>query len=146
MGRILGVHVRPGDLLLLRGPLGAGKTTLVQGLADGLKVEGPITSPSFTLVHELSGRVKLYHLDLYRLQATDLAGIGIDDILGAEAVTAIEWSERLPPNLAGDALEVEIAFDVAEVEARTICLKAHGPRSSELAAAAVEEWNADAGD
>ncbi len=145
LGRLLGAHARPGDILLLRGRLGVGKTTLVQGLAEGLGVTDLVTSPSFTLVHEHDGRLKLYHLDLYRLEAADLSDIGIEDVLGAKAVVAVEWSERMPPHLPGDALEIEIEF-AEEPESRCLRLSPRGPRSAELAGVVAEEWHADIGD
>ncbi len=145
LGRILGEQAQPGDLILLRGRLGTGKTTLVQGLAEGLSVGGPVTSPSFTLVHEHAGRLKLYHLDLYRLEAGDLPDIGIEDIVGAEALVVVEWSERLPPSLAGDALHVDLEFG-AEPETRRLRLRADGPRGCRLLQAVAEEWHVDSGD
>jgi tRNA threonylcarbamoyladenosine biosynthesis protein TsaE len=142
LGRLLGAHAQPGDVILLRGRLGVGKTVLVQGLAEGLGVTGLVTSPSFTLVHEHAGRTRLYHLDLYRLRAADLPDIGIDDVFGAEAVVAIEWSEHLPPDLPRDALEVEIEFG-EEADARRLRLSPRGPRSAALARVVLEEWHAD---
>ncbi len=144
LGRAVGRHVQAGDLITLRGDLGAGKTTFVQGLAEGMEVTEPVVSPSFTLLHEHPGRVKLYHLDLYRLVTADLPDIGLDDVLGAEAVVAVEWSERLPADFTGDALEMGLGFgDTAE--ARRIVLRATGPRGRRLLAAAREAVHADAG-
>ena len=141
LGRALGRQAQPGDLITLRGDLGAGKTVLVQGLAEGLGVSGPVVSPSFTLVHEHEGRVKLYHLDLYRLATPDLPDIGLDDVLGAEAVVAVEWSERLPTVLQGDALEIELRHG-EEDETRNMVLRARGPRGIRL----LEGVHADLGD
>ena len=129
LGRLLGRH-RAGDVITLRGDLGAGKTTLVQGLAQGLEVTGLVVSPSFTLIHEHEGRVKLYHLDLYRLATAELPDIGVDDILGAEAVVAVEWSERLPASLQVEALEIELKYADAE-EARALVLRARGPAAGD---------------
>lgn len=102
------LHV-PG-IVLLRGDLGTGKTTLTRGIARGLGLEDPtlVNSPSFTLVNMYQGACSIYHVDLYRLQGErDLYSIGMDDFLGREGVTIVEWSERLPYRLK-DAVEIDI--------------------------------------
>ncbi len=99
----------PG-VVLLRGGLGMGKTTLTRGIAQGLGLSDPglVNSPSFTLVNVYQGACPIYHVDLYRLDgARDLYSIGIDDFLGKEGITIIEWSERLLFPLQG-AVEVDI--------------------------------------
>ena len=106
IGRSLPV---PG-IVLLRGGLGAGKTTLTRGLAQGLGLEDPglVNSPSFTLINVYHGLCSIYHVDLYRLEGDrDLYSIGLDDFLGMEGVTIIEWSERLS-NEFSDATVIEI--------------------------------------
>jgi len=95
---------------LLRGTLGMGKTTLTRGIAEGLGLTdiGRVCSPSFTLVNIYQGRCPIYHVDLYRLSgARDLYSIGIDDFIGKDGVTIVEWSERLT-ELFPDAIEIEI--------------------------------------
>jgi tRNA threonylcarbamoyladenosine biosynthesis protein TsaE len=99
----------PG-VVLLRGDLGTGKTTLTRGIAQGLGMDDPnlVSSPSFTLVNVYQGRCPIYHVDLYRLDGVkDLYSIGLDDFLGKEGVTIIDWSERLTFAFP-DAIEVEI--------------------------------------
>jgi tRNA threonylcarbamoyladenosine biosynthesis protein TsaE len=99
----------PG-VVLLRGALGTGKTTLTRGIARGLGMEDPnlVSSPSFTLVNIYQGSCPIYHVDLYRLDgAKDLYSIGLDDFLGKAGVAIIEWSERLASGFA-NAIEVEI--------------------------------------
>jgi tRNA threonylcarbamoyladenosine biosynthesis protein TsaE len=99
----------PG-IVLLRGDLGAGKTTLTRGIAQGLGLADTslVNSPSFTLVNVYQGICPIYHVDLYRLEgARDLYSIGLDDFMGSEGVTIIEWSERLTDKIE-DATEVEI--------------------------------------
>ena len=100
----------PG-LVLLRGALGTGKTTLTRGIAQGLGLNDPglVNSPSFTLVNIYHGNCPIYHVDLYRLQGgRDLYSIGLDDFLGREGITIVEWSERLSEAFVDDALVVEI--------------------------------------
>ena len=89
--------LRPGDVLLLSGDLGAGKTTFVRGLAEGLGIDpGEVSSPTFTLVHEYrGGRLTLYHADLYRLDRTATDDLGLEEIGVQDGVLAIEWPDRL---------------------------------------------------
>lgn len=111
----LGRAALPGDLFLLNGQLGAGKTTFVQGLAEGLGVTGEVTSPSFVLENQYRGRLRLYHVDLYRLERLDAAFIGelAEDLYG-DGVAAVEWPDLLPPDLREGA--VHIHFAVGEEE------------------------------
>jgi tRNA threonylcarbamoyladenosine biosynthesis protein TsaE len=114
LGKILGESLPAGSVVLLRGDLGAGKTTLVQGLGEGLGIKEPILSPTFALINEYAeGRLPLYHLDLYRLQPKEVEGLYLDIYWEGVEVTpgivAIEWAERLsynPPNY----LDVELNF------------------------------------
>ncbi|MGI8838745.1 MAG: tRNA (adenosine(37)-N6)-threonylcarbamoyltransferase complex ATPase subunit type 1 TsaE [Pyrinomonadaceae bacterium] len=99
VGRRLGLQLRGGEILLLDGPLGAGKTIFVKGLAAGLDVDADeVTSPSFTLVNPYRGRLPFFHIDLYRLDAGAAAAhaVDLDELLGNEsAVIVIEWAARL---------------------------------------------------
>lgn len=100
LGRSLGQSLPPGSVILLEGDLGAGKTTLVQGIGEGLAIADPIVSPTFTLINEYSeGRIPLYHFDLYRLSPEEVEALqpeiyweGLEFPLG---IVAIEWAERL---------------------------------------------------
>ena len=127
-GYLLGKHLPQGAVLLLSGNLGAGKTTLVQGIAKGLGIKESVVSPTFTLINEyLDGRLPLYHLDLYRLEPAQVDSIypeiyweGIEVNPG---ITAIEWSQRLrlkPPNY----LEIELLL--SQSEGREVRLKQYG--------------------
>ena len=102
-------NLKAGDVLLLSGDLGAGKTAFTRGLAEGLGIDpGEVTSPTFTLVHEYrGGRLPLVHVDLYRLDRANLDEIGLDDDLAAQGVIAIEWADRLA-RPTRDAIRVTI--------------------------------------
>ncbi|MCF6469792.1 tRNA (adenosine(37)-N6)-threonylcarbamoyltransferase complex ATPase subunit type 1 TsaE [Nonomuraea sp. MG754425] len=129
-GARLAARLRPGDLLVLSGPLGAGKTTLVQGIAEGLKVRGPITSPTFVIarVHpSLRQGPPLVHVDAYRLGG-DLEVDDLDlDASLEESVTVVEWGEGLVEGLADDRLEVHIDREGGD-EARLVTLRGVGRR------------------
>lgn len=99
-GRRLAAELTPPLLILLRGDLGAGKTTLVKGIAEGFKAASAddVTSPTFTLVHEYRGpRAVLYHIDLYRVDTErELVTIGLDDLMAPDSILLIEWGEKFP--------------------------------------------------
>lgn len=99
-GRSLAAELTPPLLILLRGDLGAGKTTLVKGIAEGFQAASAddVTSPTFTLVHEYRGpRAMLYHIDLYRVDTErELETLGLDDLMAPESILLIEWGEKFP--------------------------------------------------
>ena len=109
-GRELGLALQENTVVGLSGDLGAGKTEFVKGIAEGLGSIDPVTSPTFTLVHEYrSGRLPLFHMDFYRLETEEeLEEIGFDDYLRQTGVCAIEWADRFPSRLPLDAIRVEI--------------------------------------
>lgn len=138
LGRRLGAALAPGDLVVLSGDLGAGKTFLSRAICRGAGVpEGErITSPTFTLVHEHRGRLVLAHADLYRLeQADELGPLGLRELRAEGAALLVEWGERYADALGGDALLISIALPAGAP--RTATLTATGPRGAALAAAAV---------
>ena len=97
IGERLAATLRPGDVVLLYGELGAGKTAFVRGLARGLgAAEDDVSSPTFTLIQEYAGRVPLYHVDLYRLEPREIPDLGLDELVLGEGVVAIEWADRWP--------------------------------------------------
>ena len=133
-GRQLADSLEPGDLVVLEGDLGAGKTFLVRAIARALGVpaEKPVTSPTFTLVNEYAARLPLVHSDLYRLgEADQLTELGLLDRIGGDAVVLVEWGERFSQALGNDGLWIQLAY--AE-PGRTAKLVARGPRGATLLA------------
>ncbi|HSX81922.1 MAG TPA: tRNA (adenosine(37)-N6)-threonylcarbamoyltransferase complex ATPase subunit type 1 TsaE [Candidatus Saccharimonadia bacterium] len=111
LGARLGRWARAGDIVACRGALGAGKTTFVQGFAEGLGVGGDayVRSPTFALVHAYHGRIPLYHFDFYRLSScAEVQDIGFEEYLDAGGVVIIEWADRFPEILPPMRLEVSI--------------------------------------
>jgi len=146
LGGLLAAVMRAGDLVVLTGDLGAGKTTLAQGIGTGLAVRGDVTSPTFVIarVHpSLVGGPALVHVDAYRLDTlSEVDDLDLDASLG-ESVTVVEWGEGLVEGLAADRLEVRLERrrgsagpDDAEVngdEPRTVRVRGFGPRWAEVA-------------
>lgn len=102
----------PGDLIVLAGEMGAGKTAFAQGFARGLGVSDPVTSPTFTIVREYAGeRLALHHLDVYRLdQLREVTELGVAEMLDEDAVMLVEWGDAVLPALGDHYLEVRITF------------------------------------
>jgi tRNA threonylcarbamoyladenosine biosynthesis protein TsaE len=122
IGRALGEVAEPGDVLLLEGAFGVGKTVLVQGIAAGLGVEGPVTSPSFVLMLQHRGRLPLFHIDLYRLDGR-LDDEMLDSLADAEdagGVCAVEWPEALPPEDRCHATTIHLIAEDDETRVLTI--------------------------
>lgn len=132
----LGALLRAGDLLVLSGGLGAGKTSLTQGIAEGLQVRGPITSPTFVIarVHpSLAGGPDLVHVDAYRLDGlAELDDLDLDASL-EDAVTVVEWGHGVAEQLSEDYLEVTLSGH----DARTVELVGHGARWTDQGAGAL---------
>jgi tRNA threonylcarbamoyladenosine biosynthesis protein TsaE len=134
LGEAIATRLLPGDCLACFGPVGAGKTTLIQGVARGIGSPVAATSPSFVLVHHYEGHPPLLHADLYRLaspeEIEDLMLPALADELGA--AIAIEWSERDPAGLPEDRLEIRLDF-ATDGDGRVARLLPRGPRSAALA-------------
>ena len=114
VARELASGLAAGDVVLLTGDLGAGKTAFVRGLADGLGIDiGEVSSPTFTLVHEYrGGRLTLYHVDLYRLDRAATEDLGLEELGVADGVLAIEWPDRLThPLVPATSVQIEITGD-----------------------------------
>jgi tRNA threonylcarbamoyladenosine biosynthesis protein TsaE len=136
IGQRLGELLQPGDLLLLAGELGAGKTHLAKGVALGMGSTAEVTSPTFVLLHEYRagparGRIPLFHADLYRIEAAaEVAGIGLDDALNGEGVVMIEWPERAADWLPAEHLMVTLRH-LTDTK-RVIRFAPAGPRARAL--------------
>ena len=127
LGRRLGELAQPGDIYVLTGKLGAGKTTLTQGIARGLGTKENAMSPSFVLIHELKGRLPLYHIDLYRLdKIEEISALGLDDYLFGDGVSVVEWGEKAGDILPDESLSIEIEY--LDGDERSIEIKANGAR------------------
>ena len=132
LGERIGRLLRAGDVVLLSGELGAGKTVLAQGIGRGLGVTDPIKSSSFVIMNEYDGAtLRLYHADLYRLEDPEqVAELALDE-LAEKGVLVVEWPERAPNEMPPDHLLVRLAYDGAK--ARTIEIEGVGARYEELA-------------
>lgn len=109
IGKELANRLSPGSIVALSGPLGAGKTTMIKGIAQGLGVTESVTSPSFTILTDYEGRLPLYHLDLYRINsAAEFEYLGTDDFIYGEGVTVIEWAEKAEEFLPEEKVIVNI--------------------------------------
>jgi len=128
VGRVVAELCEPGDVVVVSGDLGAGKTTFVQGLAAGLGVDEPVVSPTFTLAREYHGALRLVHVDVYRLdRVQELLHLGLDD-LAAEAVLVVEWGDVVADHLPADHLAVRLAAPSAgDPDQRAVALHATGP-------------------
>lgn len=126
-GRRLGAAAQAGDVILLKGDLGAGKTTLTQAIGNGLGVDEQcyITSPTFSLLHEYAGRLPLYHMDLYRLSSEEeIEEVGFEEYIYGQGLTVIEWPERLGDLTPADYLQIHITRQ--SPQGRKITVTAHG--------------------
>lgn len=110
LGMKLAALLRPGDTVLLKGGLGAGKSELARGIARGLGIAGPVPSPSFTILNAYDeGRLPLYHFDWYRIEdPAEISEMGLEEMIGGDGVALIEWSEKAPDCLPKNVLLAEI--------------------------------------
>lgn len=131
IGMLLGKKAVAGLVFLMEGELGAGKTCLIRGIAEGLEVheDHPVTSPSYALIHDYPGRLRLFHVDLYRIEFEDLEDIGFFDLPIEDGVLAVEWANRLPNDAFPN--RIDIVLNTTADDARTIVISATG---------AAREW------
>lgn len=126
LGIKLSSYLRPGDVLILRGDLGAGKSEFTRGIAQGLGINGPIPSPSFTILNVYEeGRLPLYHFDWYRLNSSEeLYEMGMDEYLMGDGVSVVEWPSQCPDAVPEDCLEIH--FQVLDENSREIEMTSKG--------------------
>lgn len=125
--------LRPGMTLLMFGDLGAGKTTFTKGIGSGLGVKRIIKSPTYTIIREYTdGRLPLYHMDLYRLEESEVIDLALDEYFAGEGVSIVEWPTVSPEDLPKEVLEVHLATDLDNLNQRTIQFQAKGKQYEEL--------------
>jgi len=136
LGVRMALLLQPGDVLLLAGEFGAGKTTFIQGVAEGLGVDGPVASPSFTLIweyraDEVHDHIPFYHIDLYRIQSPEEAfRLAVDEYLYGAGVCAVEWADRIPEIAPEEHLCIHLAL-LSETK-RVVRMEPVGQRYIEL--------------
>jgi tRNA threonylcarbamoyladenosine biosynthesis protein TsaE len=139
-GRRLASILQGGELLALEGDLGVGKTCFIKGIARGLSMpEQQILSPTFTMIQEHSGRLPLYHIDLYRLETVGLEDMGLREYLFSEAIAAVEWFERLRDGEEIERLTIRLAY--ASASHRRIEFVAVGERYASLLECLVNRFS-----
>lgn len=138
IGRAIGEAAAPGTVLALVGELGAGKTQLAKGVAEGLEVTSVVNSPTFVLMNEHAGRLRLYHIDAYRLDdPEDAVAAGLIDERQADGVVVIEWADRIVEWLPRGRLDIAIDASGADPDARELRWSAIGDAHRRLAEAAL---------
>lgn len=121
LGKKIGASLIGGEVISLRGSLGAGKTVFARGVARSLDITEAIVSPTFTLVQEYAGRLEMYHMDLYRISSEDdFAMIGGEDMMYGKGVCLIEWSEVIADMLPKNTIYIQIT--VNKDQSRTVCI------------------------
>jgi tRNA threonylcarbamoyladenosine biosynthesis protein TsaE len=142
IGAALARLLQPGDAVALAGDLGAGKTTLVQGVARGLEVTGTVVSPTFTLVREYEGRLTVHHADVYRLdRVQDVLDLGFDEMID-DGVLLVEWGDAVEGLLPAEHLSVELTVPGSGEERRVVLTGAGGSWAArwERLEQALERW------
>jgi len=133
LGSYVGELAQKGDVFLLVGELGTGKTCLVQGIAHGLAIKEYAFSPSFVLLREYHGRLPLYHIDLYRLdRIEEIADLGLEEYFYGKGVCVVEWAEKGPEIVPQESLLISLHYISTSETERSIHLKPRGERYREL--------------
>ncbi len=140
LGILIAQHLKGDEIIYLSGELGAGKTTLVRGIMRGLDYGGKVTSPTFTLMNLYSSRPPVFHFDFYRLGAGEIEELGLQDYLGRDGISMIEWPEIALAELPAEALQIKIELIADDYEReRRVIITGQGDKYCRLA----EELNSD---
>lgn len=138
----LAKHLKAGMTILLRGDLGAGKTTFTKGLGAGLGISRIIKSPTYTIIREYrEAALPLYHIDLYRLEEAEVADLALEEYFDGEGVSVVEWPSVSPDDLPKEVLEIHLERDLNDLNKRQIQLKAFGEKYDELLKQLETEWD-----
>lgn len=130
-------YLEAGDVILLEGDLGAGKTTFTKGLAEGLGIKRVVKSPTYTLIREYKdGRVPLYHMDVYRLEETGGSDLGLEEYFEGEGISVVEWATFIPEDIPEQHLEIHLEPEGSERMERKITFIPKGKRFEDL----LVEW------
>ena len=129
LGKEMAAGLKGGDVVLLHGGLGAGKSVFTRGIARGLGISGPVTSPTFTILKIYQGRMPLYHIDAYRLEGT-VQDLGFEELMEDEGLTVIEWSEYVSWLIPEEYMKVTISL--LEEDSRRFVFEAHGEQYEKL--------------
>ncbi len=133
-------YLEPGMTILLEGDLGAGKTTFTKGIGAGLGIQRIIKSPTYTIVREYQeGKYPLYHIDLYRLEESEVADLGLDEYFDGSGLSVVEWASVAPTDVPPERLEISLKVDPQQPEQRKITLQPIGPAYEDL----VEKFQKD---
>lgn len=132
IGKAIGENLQEGSVICLEGDLGAGKTTLTQFIAKGLMIEDYVTSPTFTIIKEYSGRLNLYHMDAYRLDSEDdMIDLGYDEYINSDGVCIIEWASKIKGLIPKSAININITINY-EDEKRYLDISGEGKQFDDI--------------
>lgn len=140
LGKKIGQQLVAGDVLVLDGDLGAGKTTFTKGLAAGLEIPDIIKSPTFTIIHEYQdGRLPLYHMDAYRLENGGAEDLGLEEYFDGNGVSVVEWAEFVEDELPTDFLAIHFKR-TGDDNTRILEFEPHGQHFDQIVKSVVKQW------
>lgn len=140
LGKKIGQQLVAGDVLVLDGDLGAGKTTFTKGLAAGLEIPDIIKSPTFTIIHEYQdGRLPLYHMDAYRLENGGAEDLGLEEYFDGDGVSVVEWAEFVEDELPTDFLAIHFKR-TGDDNTRILEFEPHGQHFDQIVKSVVKQW------